>query len=198
MDAVEHVWLSEKSARVSEFTNAGREAHQISAYRIYCLDQTSLYYPTWYTYRIPSNYTYVQAKYWNVGFLRYWTPAQAPNIALAVPILAVILSLCAHYLRNYLIAALFGQKQKTNPSQSPFLHPSLAPHVIHAVIFNMVLLFASNTQIALRAASAMPTTYWAGAWLLTEKPRAGRVWIRWSVIWGVLSIVLWTTFLPPA
>ena len=84
------------------------------------------------------------------------------------------------------------------PTRSPFLRPSLAPHAIHALALSLLLLFASHTQIVLRLAASMPLTYWAAAWLLVERPRAGRLWVGWSVVWGAVSCVLWGVFLPPA
>ena len=124
------------------------------------------------------------------------------NIALAVPVLTVILSFCIFHLQDsVLIRTLTMHKPPpagvTRP-QSLFLQASVAPHVLHAVIFSAILIFASNTQIALRVSSATPITFWAGAWLLLERPKAGHMWVRWSMVWGILSIVLWTTFLPPA
>ncbi|KZV62811.1 glycosyltransferase family 76 protein [Peniophora sp. CONT] len=178
-------------------------AHQYTAYRVFCGgDQLVHSDAPWCLDTLPFIYGYVQGKYWDNGFLRYWTVAQAPNIGLALPILTTIISFCVNHLRSgVLVQALNLRRPLTEgetPPRSPFLRASLTPHAIHAVIFSMVLLFVSNTQIALRAASAMPTTYWAGAWLLLEKPRAGRAWVRWSMIWGVLSVVMWTAFLPPA
>jgi len=61
----------------------------------------------------------------------------------------------------------------------------------------------------------MPVTYWAGAWLVVEFRgqdysssgnvdaekkgwRWGRWWVGWSFVWGMISLVLWAAFLPPA
>lgn len=175
--------------------------HQYDAYRIFCSDSSPDIRPPWCLDTFPLIYGYVQAKYWDVGFLRYWTLSQAPNIALAIPVLTVILSLCVFHLWNGGLPHLKLRRSPTNHGaqrQSLFLRASLTPHALHAVVFSMVLLFASNTQIALRATSAMPVTYWAGAWLLLDHPRVGRAWVCWSMIWGVFSVVLWTAFLPPA
>ncbi|GLC33181.1 hypothetical protein PLESTF_000150600 [Pleodorina starrii] len=41
----------------------------------------------WCSSRVPYVYGFVQAEYWNVGFLRYWTLQQLPNFLLAAPVL---------------------------------------------------------------------------------------------------------------
>jgi phosphatidylinositol glycan class V len=76
--------------------------------------------------------------------------------------------------------------------------PSLTPHAIHAVVFAFFLLFASHTQITLRLAASMPFTYWAAAWIYLKYPSYGTAWVTWSVLWGLVSVILWGTFLPPA
>jgi GPI mannosyltransferase 2 len=99
-----------------------------------------------------------------------------------------------------------------------FLDPSLAPHAIHTLILAFVFLFASHVQTTLRLVAGMPFLHWGAAWLImndrySARPtsredgskerkhpnwRWGRVWVVWSMVWGVLSIVLWVAFLPPA
>ena len=146
----------------------------------------------------PSIYTYAQAKYWNVGFLRYWTPSQLPNILLALPVLGLLLTFSFYYLGAFFTSVPLAYMSKLPHSSPPFFDTSLMPYVLHTILLSFVLLFASHTQIALRVAPCLPTTYWAAAWLLVTYPRIGRVWVMWSVLWGTLSVVLWGVFLPPA
>lgn len=58
-------------------------APQMLAYREYCTADTTR---PWCSSIPPSIYSFVQAHYWNVGFLRYWTLANLPLFALAFPI----------------------------------------------------------------------------------------------------------------
>jgi GPI mannosyltransferase 2 len=167
--------------------------HQYSAYRVFCYN-SSIPSP-WCTKFPPFIYTYVQSKYWNVGFLQYWTLSQLPNFVLAAPVLLLLLSSSIHHIRQTVTRYLSGQKQS---QYSPFSSPSLIPHAIHAFILTTTLLFASHTQIILRLAGSMPFTYWSAAWLLFERPAWGKWWVGWSVIWGSVSLVLWAVFLPPA
>ncbi|KAI8976384.1 GPI mannosyltransferase 2 [Trametes punicea] len=179
--------------------------HQYHAYRIFCTGTAAR--ARWCDAVPPSIYTYVQAKYWNVGFLRYWTLQQLPNFLLGAPPLLLLFTFTLRYVRLALIPRLItlalGPTSVSGPpnhngAQPPFLSPSIAPHVIHALIHALLLLFASHTQIVLRLAASMPLTYWAAAWLLVEWPALGKLWVDWSVIWGAVSCVLWGVFLPPA
>ncbi|KAJ7251752.1 GPI mannosyltransferase 2 [Mycena haematopus] len=140
--------------------------------------------------RVPLIYSYVQARYWNSGFLRYWTLQQFPNFVIAAPPLLAISTFSVHHLRHWL-------RSPADPGRA-FLSASIAPHAIHALFMSATLLFASHTQIVLRLAASMPITYWAAAWLLLEHPGWGRAWVTWSLLWGALSILLWGAFLPPA
>ncbi|ETW80459.1 glycosyltransferase family 76 protein [Heterobasidion irregulare TC 32-1] len=175
--------------------------HQYTAYRNFCTStDLSIHLPSWCHNTVPSIYAHVQSRYWNVGFLRYWTLAQAPNILIASPVLALLSIFSLMQISNAAPRILSNSKhkQKLDIQASPFFIESLTPHAILASILVSILLFASHTQIALRQAAAVPITYWAAAWLIVERPWWGRIWIIWSVVWGAISIVLWTAFLPPA
>ncbi|PPQ89577.1 hypothetical protein CVT25_012249 [Psilocybe cyanescens] len=166
--------------------------YHITTYSIFCTTGTSPV-PEWCSRIPPSLYTYVQSTYWNSGFLLYWTLGQLPNFVIATPTILLLSAFSFHHLRN---TSLINPK---NPkTDNPFGNPTLTPHVIHAIIFTCILVFASHTQIILRVAASMPIVYWAAAWLLLEYPKLGRIWVMWSVLWGIISTILWAAFLPPA
>jgi len=167
--------------------------HQYTGYRVFCRETDTP--ALWCSNSPPSIYTYVQSKYWNVGFLRYWTLQQSPNFLLGAPVLVLLSYYSTQSVRSF-ANRLVGKPQPR--SLSPFESQSLAPHGIHAFVFTSILLFASHTQIILRFAASLPFTYWSAARLLVEHPRLGRWWVGWSVVWGAVSLVLWSTFLPPA
>ncbi|KIP08294.1 glycosyltransferase family 76 protein, partial [Phlebiopsis gigantea 11061_1 CR5-6] len=181
--------------------------HQYNAYRAFCLDVSASNLSPWCASRLPLVYGYVQAKYWNSGFLLYWTPSQAPNILLAAPVLATLFAFCSLHLKTCTLPYVrswppLTGRPRPHPAphaKSPFLtNTAVIPHALHALALALILLFAAHTQITLRQAAALPTTYWAAAWLVAEHPRAGRCWVTWSVVWGAVSVVLWAVFLPPA
>ncbi|KAF9264237.1 mannosyltransferase [Marasmius fiardii PR-910] len=157
--------------------------HQYSGYLSFCADP-EVEPAEWCRKTIPLIYSHVQSKYWDMGFLRYWTVAQIPNFIISAPPFISIISFAVYVLRQTIV--------------SPFTRTSLIPHAVHALVFCSTLLFSAHIQIILRQASSMPLTYWAAAWLVTELPKFGRWWVGWSVIWGVISVILWSTFLPPA
>ncbi|KZT24378.1 glycosyltransferase family 76 protein [Neolentinus lepideus HHB14362 ss-1] len=185
--------------------------YQASAYRLFCSSSSR---PSWCSNFPPSIYTYVQAAYWDVGFLRYWQLSQIPNFLMAAPVYVLLSSFYWFHLSRW-ISDMLASLQRTESvtrvpkvSSDPFLSPKLTPFVIHALILTSTLLVSSHAQIILRLAASMPVVYWAAAWLLirdnaTRPPGQcgwhwGRVWVWWSVVWGSASVVLWTTGLPPA
>jgi phosphatidylinositol glycan class V len=184
-------------------------AYQYVAYRVFCREVISTR-PAWCNNNLPSIYNHVQLKYWDVGFLRYWTPAQIPNFVLAAPVLTLLFVFCIHHLTT-VMPALFddasmislGLQSERRPHMlrhpgKPFLRRSITPHAAHAVILSVILLFSAHVQIVLRFAAALPVVYWAGAWLVLDHPTWGHAWVTYSIVWGTVSVVLWAAFLPPA
>lgn len=53
--------------------------------------------PAWCAWRLPSVYVAAQGRYWRTGFMRYWSPEQAPNFGLAAPALLLAASGAAAY-----------------------------------------------------------------------------------------------------
>jgi phosphatidylinositol glycan class V len=183
-----------KSIALAAIVIAPFVVYHLAAYVVFCSETSSR--PGWCSQFPPSIYTHVQSTYWNVGFLRYWTLSQLPNFLLAAPTLLVILAFSFHHLKGTWHSS--SNRKDKSQLDCAFQNATIAPHAIHAIIFSLILIFASHTQIILRLASAMPLVYWAAAWLLYEHPALGRLWVTWSVLWGITSIICWATFLPPA
>ncbi|KAG5653630.1 hypothetical protein H0H81_011856 [Sphagnurus paluster] len=183
--------------------------HNYRAYSLFCRPTTPTI-PEWCHRTPPSIYTHAQATYWNVGFLRYWSPAQIPNFALAAPPLALLTVFAARHVLTAFLPRVLARLALAPPpplreTKDPFAAPSLAPYMIHTLFMCTTLLFFSHTQIVLRLAAALPTLYWGAAWLLlrdtkldTTRWHWGKIWVAWSALWGTLSLGLWAAFLPPA
>lgn len=81
--------------------------------------------------------------------------------------------------------------------------PRLLPHIHLSTATTLLLVFASHVQIALRFA----TPAWVGVWLGMAHlvvgedgkiSKQGRLWLTWLIGWNVVSVVLYSAFLPPA
>ncbi|KAI0790691.1 GPI mannosyltransferase 2 [Abortiporus biennis] len=170
--------------------------HQYAAYTSFCFADTPR---PWCSQRLPLIYSYVQKQYWNSGgFLSYWTLSQLPNFLLSAPVLVLLLWSSSLHIRTVFLSPIFKIPKPSCFTKTGPLTPSLTPHAIHTIIFTSILLFASHTQIVLRLAASMPFTYWSAAYLVVVYPQWGRRWVTWSIVWGAVSIVLWSVFLPPA
>jgi phosphatidylinositol glycan class V len=181
--------------------------HNVTAYLLFCTS-SAVHIPDWCTSSIiPSIYSHVQSKYWNIGFLRYWTVFNIPNFILAFPPLLNIFAFCGFYLSNlpsiapHIIPRIRSKNDGASPPpqlESLFLSPSLLPHVLHALALALILTLNAHVQISLRLLPSLPLTYWAAARLMLDLPKWGKAWVTWSVMWGAVSCVLWAVFLPPA
>ena len=172
--------------------------HQLSGYLAFCAHPTVFIQPSWCSDRLPLIYAHVQSKYWNGGFLRYWTIQQLPNFLIAAPVLFLLSISSMTHIFHVLPQILAPKPGSDTAATLSMLTPSTLPHAIHAFVLTCMLLFGSNTQIILRLSSSMPFTYWSATRLFFEHPKWARAWITWSIVWGATSVVLWTTFLPPA
>ncbi|KAK7468327.1 ER membrane glycoprotein subunit of the GPI transamidase complex-like protein [Stygiomarasmius scandens] len=190
--------------------------HQYTGYLTFCVlptlapnHSTNVHtVPEWCNTTIPSIYTHAQKAYWDVGFLRYWTPQQIPNFFLAAPPLGCLFAFCYHILSHssLLVSQMMGKPRRAEDaeSSSPFLTPTLLPHAIHALIFSFLILFNSHVQIILRLGPSLPVLYIAAAWLVvgdddgSRNWKWGKIWVGWSLTWGVLACTFWAAGLPPA
>lgn len=160
----------------------------------------------WCTARVPSVYAFVQSHYWHVGPLRYWQLAQAPNFALAAPVLLLIAYTARTFYRGsswrQVVASLVGSTKsgdgkKTTLSSSP----GMTPYVIHAVVLGTMLLVASHVQIALRLATpgGMPAVWWGAAHAVLSGPRwARRLIVGYLAMQICVGLDLYAGFYPPA
>jgi len=156
--------------------------------------------------------------------MHYWTLSQLPNFIISLPVFLLLIGFCGYHIISVFLPQLrlfvflnsapsprttTTKRDNPNPPHpSPFLSPTITPHAIHAFILTLTILLTSHVQIILRQAASMPITYWAGAWLVVgdgggdggdgRKSKCGRWWVGWSCIWGMISLVLWVAFLPPA
>jgi phosphatidylinositol glycan class V len=141
-----------------------------------------------------------------VGFLRYWKVAQLPNFAIASPILVLsvygLVKYGSHLYETPNQATLDRQRRLGYNDMAFWRNKEILPFFLIHLITTWLVLFASHTQIALRISIANPVIYWTAASLVgsseADQAKWGRRWLRWTAIWGCISIVLWSGFYPPA
>jgi phosphatidylinositol glycan class V len=148
-----------------------------------------------------------QPKSRNVGFLRYFRPEQIPNFALALPILSLYFGASwTYYSANW--PAWFWRTfrcpaadRPTQDSQHAFLCMAVLPHIHLHTLLALQLLFFSHVQIALRQAVTNPVLFWFLGYLCEAGQgdgSMGKKAARWSMLWTIASVTLWTAFYPPA
>ena len=148
-----------------------------------------------------------QPKSRNVGFLRYFRPEQIPNFALALPVLSLYFRASWTYYsanwpawvcRNFRFSAADSQNNKI---RHDFLHDANLPHVHLHTLLALQLFFFSHVQIALRQAVTNPVLFWFLAYLYESRQGCSTTvqqTVRWSMLWAIASVTLWTAFYPPA
>ncbi|KAG8910533.1 ER membrane glycoprotein subunit of the GPI transamidase complex-like protein [Tulasnella sp. 417] len=88
--------------------------HQVHGYYTFCTVESfgrssTPDYPPWCSAKpFPLIYSYVQKEYWDVGFLRYWTPPQIPNFLFAAPVMMLLLTTSWKQVRGAALDAMVG------------------------------------------------------------------------------------------
>jgi len=164
-------------------------------------------------------YSYVQRAYWDVGFLRYYTPRQLPNFLLAAPHLAMSAAGVWSYVRRCdgFYGAVFGRAPK-NPRDPP-QHPKagasrgyagdrVLPYVGYWAFLAAYAALFMHVQVVIRLLSACPALFWYAADVsVARRDRSGpapavtplgrAVW-TYCVGYGLCGLVLFSNFYPPA
>lgn len=120
----------------------------------------------WCEYQLPLAYSYVQSKYWDVGFLNYYTVRQIPNFLLAFPILYAIMTRSFSYLRvnKTEIYALGSSLEPRNKNFNVFVF------VVHGMFLATFCVLFVHIQVSTRLlCSATPLLYWYAASYLGDK-----------------------------
>ncbi|KAI3333456.1 GPI mannosyltransferase 2 [Ustulina deusta] len=169
---------------------------QIVAYRTYCYDVVDSELRPWCTRRLPSIYTFVQEHYWNVGFLRYWTPANIPLFFLASPMLYLLAKSGTTFLSNpYLL---------NEEAKSTLISKNLASFLRSMALVQLVLgalaITTYHVQIITRISSGYPLWYWWLANLLSDSKTAGtgKNVVMFMIMYASIQGALFASFLPPA
>ncbi|KAI1356079.1 GPI mannosyltransferase 2 [Xylaria sp. FL0043] len=169
---------------------------QIVAYRTYCYDVVDTELRAWCTWRLPSIYSFVQEHYWNVGFLRYWTPGNIPFFLLAGPMLYILAKSGTTFLSN---PYLLSEEVKGTPI-SQNLAAFLRSMALAQLILTAFAITTYHIQIITRISSGYPLWYWWLSNLLSDSRTAdtGRNIVMFMIVYASIQGVLFASFLPPA
>lgn len=117
----------------------------------------------WCSQNLPISYGYVQEKYWDVGFLRYYELKQLPNFLLAAPLLAIVLINSFKYFRRNtafcLRLGIFNLKPSVLRSvqiadQNQFVF------IVHAAVLTIFSVLCIHVQVTTRLiSSSSPMLY---------------------------------------
>lgn len=163
--------------------------------------------PQWCSFTVPFSYSYLQAYYWNVGFLKYYEFKQIPNFLLATPILVMVISHAVRFLIDHpTISMRLGLIQTKEPAEiaNQFVY------VVHTFVLSIFCLFFVHIQVSTRMlASSSPYIYWICAQhfqrehhqnsfkaFLQPKSYITKFIKAWFFGYFVIGTVLFSNFLP--
>ncbi|KAF4452682.1 GPI mannosyltransferase 2 [Fusarium austroafricanum] len=149
----------------------------------------------WCARLIPSIYTFVQEEYWDVGFLKYWTPNQIPLFLLATPMLTILIKSGIELMRE----PSRGLRTMTSGTDEQC---RLLVRTLAAVQVLLAVLAITNyhVQIISRLSSGYPIWYWWVASCLMDKQRQslGYAVVVFITMYAAIQGALFASFLPPA
>jgi len=182
----------------------GFAAPQVVAYRQFCMAPGVQEPRPWCNRVPPSIYTFVQDHYWNVGFLRYWTPGNIPLFLLAAPTLAALcisswMALCG----NLSTSTNSSATAHTHAHATAILRRLALPQLLLAVL--AFTLF--HVQVITRLASGYPVLYIWAAMMIERREKIqvlgrdwtiGRLIVGFAVVYAIVQGGLFASFMPPA
>ncbi|KAI8955358.1 GPI mannosyltransferase 2 [Xylaria longipes] len=168
---------------------------QVVAYRTYCYDVADAELRPWCTKPLPSIYTFVQEHYWNVGFLRYWTPGNIPLFLLAGPMLYLL----AKSGINFFFSPHLIIEEAINASASK-KQGLLRSMALAQLVLTALAITTYHIQIITRISSGYPLWYWwlANLFSHSETAGTGKNIVLFMVMYASIQGALFASFLPPA
>jgi len=173
----------------------------------------------WCEKKLPLLYSFVQIEYWNCGFMRYYTFNNIPNFFLAIPMIIIsswgIISYCKYDWHRIITLGLISRNdKKRNDSSKTYYSSYLLPHIVLWAFLLLYCCTSMHIQVITRFFSSVPTLYWFVAWLIYSHDDAifkknnsnnnsktinwGYIILNYFIFYGILGVVLFTAFYPPA
>ncbi|KAI9319934.1 GPI mannosyltransferase 2 [Dichotomocladium elegans] len=182
-------------------TMAGFGMFQYYGYRSFCLGSSIEPRRPWCTSMPPLLYSFVQKHYWGNGFLAYYETKQIPNFLIAMPILCLSVAGIVRYARQdwHAFVWTLGLNDQERWKKSPFIYLWSALTAYSATCMHI--------QVIVRFFTSLPPLYWyiAQVWADGLGAASSRKckWLAhgvlgYQVLYGLVGIVLFAAFLPPA
>ncbi|KAJ2783749.1 ER membrane glycoprotein subunit of the GPI transamidase complex-like protein [Coemansia interrupta] len=170
-------------------------------------------------------YGFVQAEYWNVGFLRYYTLQQLPNFLLAAPMIGLSLAGLWTYLAYDPVRfatlgwihrgrSLGAKPDTVDAVAAAYFDASLLPHMYLWALLLGVATTTMHVQVITRFFSSVPAVFWFAAHVVAKvaaqkeelasaQASRSKRWVSWVVVgyfvgYGLVGVVLFSNFFPPA
>ncbi|KAK4151926.1 GPI mannosyltransferase 2 [Chaetomidium leptoderma] len=171
---------------------AGSIGPQAAAYLRFCSGASGAVPRPWCQGYLPSIYTFVQERYWNTGFLRYWTAPNLPLFMLATPMLMILVKSGLERLtdRRFPVA--------DKPAESARLLSLVQSTAAAQVLLAVLAATTYHVQIITRISSGYPLWYWWLAGSVIRGEKTGTRNVMFMIIYATIQAVLFSSFLPPA
>ncbi|KAG0337523.1 hypothetical protein BG000_005315 [Podila horticola] len=142
----------------------------------------------------------------NVGFLRYYEIKQIPNFLMAAPMITLSAVGIYSYIMHDTQRALTLGRDSTYAGRNqtpPFMSQAMFPHIVLWAVLLLSNITTMHIQIITRAFSCLPPVYWFAAHQFGDTAyglRAGyaRSVTTFFVMYGLVGIILFANFFPPA
>ncbi|KAF9902563.1 hypothetical protein EC991_004774 [Linnemannia zychae] len=199
------VYTLMKTGLLCVITVIGFLAVQYYGYSLYCTEKSNIDPRPWCSANIPLIYTFVQDFYWNVGFLRYYEVKQIPNFLMAAPMIILSASGIIYYILFDSHRAFSLGRSSTlarNKRIPPFMSLAAFPYIVLWGVLLLSNITTMHIQIITRAFSCLPPVYWFAAHQFEGDGALGSGWTKsvttFFVMYGLVGIVLFANFFPPA
>lgn len=121
----------------------------------------------WCHVKIPIAYSYIQEKYWNVGFLNYYELKQIPNFIIALPTIYIMIKcIVEFYLEHkeqFFSLGLVNVKCEKEALEKKY-SAEMFVFIIHGLFLTVFCIFFVHIQVTTRLlCSASPLIYWYSA-----------------------------------
>ncbi|RUS21599.1 GPI mannosyltransferase 2 [Endogone sp. FLAS-F59071] len=183
---------------------SGFAVFQWYGYQQYCIKFTPP--RPWCGATIPMLYGFVQREYWNNGFLCYYEIKQIPNFLFAAPMIALSCAAISSYARyDWSRFLSLGFRSRPDPAASTsayHVNARLLPFVYLWLVLLAYCTTSMHVQVVTRFFSSVPGVYWfvAEAWSRKDGQDmwVGKAVTRYFVLYGMVGVVLFANFFPPA